>query len=443
MPFGAACVRLVAAEVPLVPRGFAAALPPRVCFSASRRGRGRTLSPGTMAAAQAAFPGDGDAGSGTHDWVPLSRAEILAIIVFWTFIALFTVANVHLDRYAYQPHPAAHAPQVALAFVESYLWAALTPPIFWLSSRFALDVRPWLRRMLLLLGVGLLVALVVDHLTTFVRLHVLAHHPPHPVVEHGPRLGGIELWFLNDLIVYLAVLAAGFAREYFIRYRGRVEETVRLQAQADRLHAQLAEARLDALRTQLDPHFLFNTLNAVSALVERDPRGVRRMISLLGELLRHTLDGAREQEVPLAQEMRVVERYLEIMQIRFEGRLELAVHTSPAVAGALVPSLVLQPLVENALRHGIDRTTGTGRVQITAAEQDGRVVLRVRDHGPGLAPDAAEGVGVRNTRARLQQLYGDAQSFTLAPAEGGGTVAEVTLPYHTAADLRVSGVDDG
>ena len=397
-----------------------------------------------MAAAHTAFPGDGKAGTGTYERVPLSRAEILAIVVFWTFIALLTIANFHLDRYSYQPYPGGRGPQVALAFVESYLWAALTPPIFWLSSRFALDARPWLRRMLLLLVVGLLVALTVDHVTTFLRLHAMVtHHQPHPVPDHGPRLGGIELWFLNDLIVYLAVLAAGFAREYFIRYRGRVEETVRLQAQADRLHAQLAQARLDALRTQLDPHFLFNTLNAVSALVERDPRGVRRMISLLGELLRHTLEGAREQEVPLAQEMRVVERYLEIMQIRFEGRLELAVHTSPAVAEALVPSLVLQPLVENALRHGIDRTTGTGRVQITAAEQDGRVVLRVRDHGPGLSPAATEGVGVRNTRARLEQLYGDAQSFTLRPAEGGGTVAEVTLPYHTAADLRVSGVAHG
>lgn len=396
-----------------------------------------------MAAAQAAFPDDGIAGGGTHERAPLSRAEVLAIVIFWTFIALLTIANVHLDRYSYQPSPGARAPQVVLAFMESYLWAVLTPPIFWLSSRFALDSRRWVRRMLALLGTGVLVALVVDHVTTFVRLHVLAHHAPHMIPSHGPRLGGIELWFLNDLIVYLAVLAAGFAREYFIRYRGRVEETVRLQAQAAGLRAQLAEARLDALRTQLDPHFLFNTLNAVSALVERDPRGVRRMISLLGELLRHTLDGAREQEVPLAQEMRVVERYLEIMQIRFEGRLELAVHAGPAVGEALVPSLVLQPLVENALRHGIDRSTGTGRVEITADERDGRLVLRVRDHGPGLSPAAAEGVGVRNTRARLEQLYGDAQSFALTPAEGGGTVAEVTLPYHTAADLRVSGVDHG
>jgi two-component system LytT family sensor kinase len=395
-----------------------------------------------MAAAQAAFPADGE--GGTQERVPLSRAEILAIVVFWTFIALLTVANVHLDRYSYQPYPTARGPQVVLAFVESYLWALLTPPIFRLSSRFALDTRHWLRRMLMLLGTGLLVALFVDHVTTFLRLHALVtHHAAHAARDHGPRLGGIELWFLNDFIVYLAVVAAGFAREYFIRYRGRVEETVRLQAQAAGLRAQLAEARLDALRTQLDPHFLFNTLNAVSALVERDPRGVRRMISLLGELLRHTLDGAREQEVPLAQEMRVVERYLEIMQIRFEGRLELSVHTSPAVGEALVPSLVLQPLVENALRHGIDRTTGTGRVEITATLRDGRLVLRVRDHGPGPAPGAAEGVGVRNTRARLEQLYGDAQSFALAPAEGGGTVAEVTLPYHTAADLRVSGVDHG
>ncbi|HEU0014537.1 MAG TPA: histidine kinase [Longimicrobium sp.] len=379
-----------------------------------------------------------------HERVPLTRAELLAIFVFWTLIALLTAANVHLDPYGHHARPAPEGPRVMLAFVESYLWALLTPAVFWLASRFTLDRREWLRSLLVLFGAGLLLAMAVDHLLAYLRFHVFhpAHGRPFPPPP-GPRMGSVELWFLNDLIVYVAVLAAGFAREYFTRYRARVEETVHLQAQAARLQAQLAEARLDTLRTQLDPHFLFNTLNAVSALVEADPRGARRMLSRLSELLRHTLEGAREQEVPLRREMQVVEKYLEIMQIRFQGRLDVAVRVDPAAGDALVPSLVLQPLVENAIKHGIG-AAGSGRIEITAAREGGRLVLRVRDDGPA-PPDAApaEGVGLRNTRARLAQLYGDAQALSLRPAEGGGMVAEVVLPYHTAADLRVSGVGDG
>jgi two-component system, LytTR family, sensor kinase len=332
---------------------------------------------------------------------------------------------------------------VALAFVQSYLWALVTPFVFRLSSRYSLERSRWLARVLFFLAVGIGVAIVVDMVTAHLRFAVFftPRRPPPPGALHAAVMGIAHFWFLDDLVIYIAVLAGGFARDYFLRYRARQEETVRLQAQAAQLHAQLAEARLAALRTQLDPHFLFNTLHAVSALVERDPRGVRRMISRLSELLRHTLEGAREQEVPLAQEMKVVERYLEIMQIRFQGRLELEVRMDEEAADALVPSLVLQPLVENAVQHGVSRSDGSGRIEISAAREGAEVVLRVRDHGPGPGGEApAERVGLANTRARLEQLYGADQSLTLRPAEGGGALAEVRLPYHTRADLRAAGV---
>jgi two-component system, LytTR family, sensor kinase len=382
--------------------------------------------------------GGGDAG----DRLRLGRAELLLIFAFWTFMAVLTAANALLDPRGRGLQPNVASAPVALAFIEAYLWALATPFIFRLTSRYTLERSRWLPRVLLFLGVGLVVAILVEGITSWLRFDVFytPRRPPRGGPLPGPLMGITRLWFLNDFIVYIAVLAAGFARDYFLRYRGRVEETARLQAHAAQLQAQLAEARLSALRTQLDPHFLFNTLHAVSALVERDPRGVRKMISRLSELLRHNLEGAGEQEVPLEQEMKVTERYLEIMQIRFQGKLELEIRMDDAAAGALVPSLVLQPLVENAIKHGVSKTGGTGIIQITAARRGERVLLRVLDNGPGPAAEAGEGVGLRNTRARLEELYGGEASLSLSPAEGGGTLAEVALPYHTRADLHAAGI---
>ena len=391
-------------------------------------------------AANGAAGGDGQA-----ERMRLGRAELLLIFAFWTFLAVLTAANALLDPRGRGLQPTVASAPVALAFVTSYLWAAVTPFVFRLSSRYSLERGNWPSRVLLFLAVGVGVAVFVDVVTAWLRFDVFftPRRRPPAFGLPAPLVGIPRLWFLDDLIIYIAVLAAGFARDYFLRFRSRQEETVRLQAHAAQLQAQLAEARLSALRTQLDPHFLFNTLHAVSALVERDPRGVRRMISRLSELLRHSLEGAHQQEVPLEQEMKVVERYLEIMQIRFQGRLELDCRLDPAAAGALVPSLILQPLVENAIKHGVEKVSHPGRIEITAAREGERVVLRVRDNGPAFANGGAassEGVGLRNTRARLEQLYGDDASLALRPADGGGLLAEVSLPYHTSADLRASGV---
>jgi LytS/YehU family sensor histidine kinase len=266
------------------------------------------------------------------------------------------------------------------------------------------------------------------------------------------RTGLLRLWFLDDLIVYFAVLAVGIARDIFARYRSRHDETVRLTAQAAQLQAQLAEARLAVLSAQLNPHFLFNTLHAVSSLVERDPRGVRRMIARLSELLRVTLEGTSEQEIPLSRELELLQLYLDIMQVRFQGRLVVDIHVDDEVLDALVPNFVLQPLVENAVMHGVSKVEGAGRIELRARCVRDDVVITVRDNGPGLDAPAAPGrltangngalpasgggVGLTNTRARLEQLYGAEQHLSLRRAAEGGTVAEIVLPYHTAADLH-------
>jgi signal transduction histidine kinase len=373
-------------------------------------------------------------------------------------MALLMAANGILDPRGRGLAPVIAPAPVIVAFAVSYLWAALTPFIFWLSTRFSIERANWGARVLLLVGIGVLVAMGVEVVFGYLRFEVFDMGPRRRP-GFNPLMGITRLFWLDDLIVYMAVLAAGVARDYFLRYRARQEEAVRLQAQAAQLqaqaaelHAQLAEARLSALRAQLNPHFLFNTLNAVSALVARDPRGVRRMIARLSELLRYSLEGAGEQEIPLRQELAFLERYVEIMQIRFQGRLEVHTEADADVLDALVPNLILQPLVENAIVHGASRAPGIGRVELRARRAGDDVVLSVRDNGPGPADadsaggaaavtgSAAGGVGLRNTRARLEQLYGAGQTLALRAAPGGGFIAEITFPYHTRADFHAAGV---
>jgi signal transduction histidine kinase len=373
--------------------------------------------------------------------VPLRRAELGIIFAFWTFLAILTAANAVLDPRGRGAVPQFAWGPVGFAFLQYYLWAALTPPLFVLASRFSLE-RDRLQRLLLLVAVGVLLAIGMEMIAGYLRFELLYDGPrrgPFGGRGGGPFVGLRRLFWLDDLTVFIAIMAAGIARDYFWRYRGRLEETARLQAQAAELQAQLAHAHLAALRSQLDPHFLFNTLHAISSLVERDPRGVRRMIARLSELLRSTLDGAQEQETTLEEELSFLHRYLEIMEIRFQGRLQVELRVSSAALDAMVPTLILQPLVENAVKHGVSKVEGTGRIVISAERDGERVVLEVRDNGPGLdarVDESADGIGLRNTRARLAQLYGTSQRLSLEPAAGGGVVVTVTIPYHTRRDLR-------
>jgi two-component system, LytTR family, sensor kinase len=364
--------------------------------------------------------------------VPLRPAELAAIVLFWLFFAALNAAGRLIDPRIPGVRPEVTRAVLTLSFIEYAIWALLTVPIVWLVHRYTIASSQRAPRLFFFLGVGVLVAILVDTILAQFRAHLLPLPPGR--VPRGIFTNIIRFEFLDDFMVYLAVLGAALARDYFLRYRARVEETTRLQSQAAHLEAQLAEARLDALRTQLNPHFLFNTLNAVSTLVERDPRGVRRMIARLSELLRHTLDGTNEQEIPLERELDVLRRYLEIMEVRFQGRLTVTMNIADDARDTLVPNLMLQPLVENALKHGLNAADGSGRIEVSA-RRDGKVVhLTVRDHGPGpTAPSAARGVGIQNTIARLEQLYGDKQQFALRPAADGGAVVEVEIPYRTLA----------
>jgi sensor histidine kinase YesM len=226
-----------------------------------------------------------------------------------------------------------------------------------------------------------------------------------------------------QVVTYMAVLAAGVALEYFRRYRAGLFA-------AERLRTEMVQAQLLALRSQLNPHFLFNALNSVVSLMDRDVPSAQRMVARIGELLRLSL-GADEAEVPLERELALVNQYLEIERIRFGDRLTFRVDVPEDVRDFDVPNLMLQPLVENAIVHGVGPRPGPGRVTVEARRDGDTLVLRVVDDGLGLQASgggAGHGIGVRNTRARLQALYGDTASLTMRAPPEGGCVAEIRLP---------------
>ena len=240
-------------------------------------------------------------------------------------------------------------------------------------------------------------------------------------------LATYELHFL----AYFAVLAVAHALEFLGWRRDQRIEEARLAERSARLEAQLARAEIDILRSQLDPHFLFNALHIISELVHVDPARADRMVARLGDLLRMSSALARSPDVALRDELEFVNAYLEIQQARFGDRLRVVRDIELATLNAAVPSLVVQPLVENAIRHGTSRRAGGGQVEIVARRLDMSLVIEVRDDGPGLPSDGLpdEGIGIGHTRARLAHLYGAKSALELEARAGGGTTARVRVPY--------------
>lgn len=379
----------------------------------------------------------------------LKRLEWLSIWIFWGFIAALTFINTMINDQTSSASyrlPAA-APLVA-ALIDSLIWAGVTPLIFRLTSRYHLDRPKWPLSLLLLILLGIVLSVIVSRFMAFVRYEQALYYSQE-AISRGQALAGFapfpivrRFWFMNEFIIYLLVLTAGFAHDYFARYRARQDQARMLQTQAIQLRAELAEARLGLLRSQLDPHFLFNTLNTVSSLVERDSRGARRMIAQLSALLRDSLED-KDLEVPLERELCFLRRYIDIMQTRFQGRLSVIEDIDAATLSAMVPTLVLQPLVENAIKHGISNLDGIGKIQICARLSDGQLLLSVIDNGKTAAQkwlqaeQVGTGLGLSNTRARLSQSYGSQQSLTVQSNTDGGVIVQVTLPFHTRTRTRI------
>ena len=320
-----------------------------------------------------------------------------------------------------------------LALVAWFLVWLLWIPTALLLAR-AVERRPlgrssWRRRLLpyLLGGMLLTAAMLTLRLTLDLALHLLTGLAGHGFVVNAFLVESV----LYDSLVYLGLLALFHALDYHARYSRRLVQSAELEAQ-------IAKVKLAFLRNQMQPHFLLNTLNLISALTHTDPERADAMIADLGDLLRVTMEDPESQEVPLDRELEYLERYLDIARVRFGSSLNVERHIDPALEQAMVPSLVLQPLVENAIRHGLAERNGQSRITIAARRSNGRVRLEVSDNGPGL-PLAVPGplhvgVGIGNTRRRLEELYGEAHRFEIRNRPEGGAMATLELPYRPAGD---------
>ena len=311
-------------------------------------------------------------------------------------------------------------------------WAPLTPVIVWLARRYSFLDGAWKKNILVHLPAFIVLSLLHSVAATAVTLFVdpfegMGESPN----EFWPRfISRIKGAFGPDLLVYGAVIGICYAIDYYRKYRER-------ELLATRLETQLAQAQLDALRMQLHPHFLFNTLNGIASLV-RDNRNQAAVSMLVGlsDLLRHTLEHSSRHEVELREEINFIKLYLSIQEMRFSDRLHLEFDIDPATSKAMVPNLILQPLTENALRHGIGRSVASGLVGINSAVEDGLLRLTVYDNGAGLPDDwqlkGSAGIGLANTAARLQQLYDDNHQFDIRNRDGGGVEVVIVMPLRIA-----------
>lgn len=355
---------------------------------------------------------------------PLQWAVLAGVYGFYVFEASLTVISaVRLNAplcTAETLSPASHVLAQAILYVP---WLLVSPVVVLGVARIPIERHRLLRR----LGLHLALALA-----TAVGIAAAIYLLYDALVCSFGDVSTAELlsWALypnswgTELFHYLALLAIGVAVDYALRYRERELEATRLQAQ-------LAEARLRTLRTQLNPHFLYNALNTVSALVERDPAATRRVVARLSDLLRRSLETADEQRVALERELDFATGYLEIMKIRLEERLEIERDIDPAALHALVPAFLLQPLLENALKHGLARIHRRGRLTLTVRRQGDRLHLSVADNGPGLDDPGrgTQGIGLSNIRQRLRYLYGSGASLRLHNLEGGGCCVALDLPF--------------
>lgn len=368
---------------------------------------------------------------------PRLISPLLGAVIWIALAGVFTISAVGLYAVKGTPDPWQN---IFWWTGAEWLFYGLLSPLVFVTLRHAPLDRAVLARsltILLLAWLGFHVAVQLGYVLLERTFRFGDYHGTMSFPRH-------LLMFVLKKAAFTFVVMAGMVG---VQHLGDLYSQAReRERRAAQLRADLAQSRLQALRGQLHPHFLFNTLNTIAALVHRDPDGAERVTSRLGDLLRETLQGEGNTEVPLGRELTFLQRYVEIQQIRFNDRLQVEIDVEPAAQEALVPSLILQPLVENAIRHGIEPRAAMGTVQVLARRNGGRLELEVRDDGVGIEADGCNGhgtggcgVGLRNTQLRLQELYGEAgYSFTIGPAEGGGTVARLSLPWN----VDVGGSDE-
>ena len=374
---------------------------------------------------------------------PGRTTKWLLILAAWTAAGLISGSLEYFTAIAVnRPNP--FSLTAVWNLVALYLFALTFPAVTYIGRKYAWERQQWLRR-----GVIYALAIVVLSTIHLIAFWVIYWSFGGPRLPRGaPAADAFAyfqvLFFSNmrtNLIIYGLLFVGVVAAYHYRRYLAG-------EQRAAQLREQLAQAQLEALKMQLHPHFLFNTLNAISELVHNEPEVAERMLVQLSEMLRHTLESAGAQEVPLQQELEFLNSYLQIQRTRFRDRLEIRMSIAPATLSAYVPNMLLQPLVENAIRHGIAPLARGGTIDVGAERENGSLRLSVRDNGRGVVESApngrggAQGVGLTNTRARLQQLYGAGKyELTLSGAPDAGVLVNVTIPFreqphetHSSAD---------
>ncbi len=334
----------------------------------------------------------------------------LAVLAAWTVLIVVFAVGSSLT-YALTNQPPRWRYTLTMAATEWYVWAAFTPLVAWLSQRLRITRRQrW--RVIILAVSGLVAAFFKVTLTRILR---------------GP-IGGNDYFQITNLLahylIFWALVGASHAWSYYRRSQQREVRTAQLEAQ-------LAQTRLQMLSMQLQPHFLFNTLNTIAELVHHEPETAERMIGGLSHLLRETLQVGGLDSVTLGQELQLLNHYVEIQRARFGDRLRVQMAIEDATRRAMVPSLLLQPLVENSIKHGIGARAGSGHITIKTGHHQDRLHIHIVDDGRGLGDaEVVEGVGLSNLRARLVAMFGpDRVTLTIENREGGGTVVLIAAPF--------------
>ena len=342
------------------------------------------------------------------------------VFAAWTVVAVFSITQSMLTLFMAGRRVAVW-PEVALGAVDAYQWALYTPLVFGIAGRYPLRRERLARSLPVHLLAGSAFALLTVSINWLVSLAL------YPSIMPFPRYVGFM--FHYNLQWYAVVVGIRYALDYYRAFRDR-------ELLASRLETQLAQSRLAALQMQIHPHFLFNVLNTIAEVMHHDVRLADRMMSQLGDLLRATFERPSTDTVPLRSEIQFLRAYLELEAARFPDRLTVDIRVSPGAERAEVPSFILQPLVENAVRHGVARSRHPGRVEIRAEACGDRLHVEVNDNGAGLAEKTGgrAGVGLANVSARLAQLYGAGHRFEVRNREEGGVAAVLEIPLRDARE---------
>ncbi len=343
------------------------------------------------------------------------------LFAFWTLLGVSFAGQFYISSFK-AGMSVSWGRAISWALGDWYVFAALSLPVFQLTRRFPITPVNWRKRALGHLGGSVLFSLtyILVRAGVGVLQGAIAGESISFAEAFQPLL--VKTWHFN-LLIYWVMVSVSHALDH----HRKLQERELAAAEMEKL---LAEARLRALQMQLNPHFLFNTLHAISALMHRDVEAADQMITRLSDLLRYALESTDEREVPLERELDFLRRYLEIEQIRFGSRLGIQFEIAPETLHARVPNLILQPLLENAVRHGIEPHAKPGLIHLRAERDENTLVLEVRDNGTGMGdPFSPEGIGLSNTRARLQQLYGAGHSFELQNTIEGGLSVQIKIPF--------------